>query len=263
MTDFIMNNGDMTFSEDNSTNKADFRSGTAMEVWDYDGDGYLDFFGMGYRDNGHKFALYHNTGKYEDADFNQHDYPTNNAPEGPSSVEMAADGNGVKITWGNGNDDVTPREYLRYNVVIEKNNGEIVSLVPADIETGALKVAMLQNLVYGNSYKVNIPMADIKQAYVQSVDGSKQTSAFIPVGGQGAGVEEIASNDGISVWANGDVLNVNVDGAATVAIYGVAGNRVATMNIDGATTIDCTDYSGLYLVKVETEAACKTTKVVF
>lgn len=263
MTDFIMNNGDMTFSEDNFTNKADFRSGTAMEVWDYDGDGYLDFFGMGYRDNGHKFALYHNTGKYEDADFNQHDYPTNNAPEGPSSVEMAADGNGVKITWGNGNDDVTPREQLRYNVVIEKNNGEIVSLVPADIETGALKVAMLQNLVYGNSYKVNIPMADIKQAYVQSVDGSKQTSAFIPVGGQGAGVEEIASNDGISVWANGDVLNVNVDGAATVAIYGVAGNRVATMNIDGATTIDCTDYSGLYLVKVETEAACKTTKVVF
>lgn len=263
MTDFIMNNGDMTFSEDNSTNKADFRSGTAMEVWDYDGDGYLDFFGMGYRDNGHKFALYHNTGKYEDADFNQHDYPTNNAPEGPSSVEMAADGNGVKITWGNGNDDVTPREQLRYNVVIEKNNGEIVSLVPADIETGALKVAMLQNLVYGNSYKVNIPMADIKQAYVQSVDGSKQTSAFIPVGGHGAGVEEIASNDGINVWANGDVLNVNVDGAATVAIYGVAGNRVATMNIDGATTIDCTDYSGLYLVKVETEAACKTTKVVF
>ena len=263
MTDFIMNNGDMTFSEDNFTNKADFRSGTAMEVWDYDGDGYLDFFGMGYRDNGHKFALYHNTGKYEDADFNQHDYPTNNAPEGPSSVEMAADGNGVKITWGNGNDDVTPREQLRYNVVIEKNNGEIVSLVPADIETGALKVAMLQNLVYGNSYKVNIPMADIKQAYVQSVDGSKQTSAFIPVGGHGAGVEEIASNDGISVWANGDVLNVNVDGAATVAIYGVAGNRVATMNIDGATTIDCTDYSGLYLVKVETEAACKTTKVVF
>ena len=176
---------------------------------------------------------------------------------------MAADGNGVKITWGNGNDDVTPREHLRYNVVIEKNNGEIVSLVPADIETGALKVAMLQNLVYGNSYKVNIPMADIKQAYVQTVDGSKQTSAFIPVGGQGAGVEGIASNDGISVWANGDVLNVNVDGAATVAIYGVAGNRVATMNIDGATTIDCTDYSGLYLVKVETEAACKTTKVVF
>ena len=263
MTDFIMNNGDMTFSEDNFTNKADFRSGTAMEVWDYDGDGYLDFFGMGYRDNGHKFALYHNTGKYEDADFNQHDYPTNNAPEGPSSVEMAADGNGVMITWGNGNDDVTPREHLRYNVVIEKNNGEIVSLVPADIETGALKVAMLQNLVYGNSYKVNIPVADIKQAYVQSVDGSKQTSAFIPVGGQGAGVEEIAANDGIGVWANGDVLNVNVDGAATVAIYGVAGNRVATMNIDGATTIDCTDYSGLYLVKVETEAACKTTKVVF
>lgn len=263
MTDFIMNNGDMTFTEDNFTNKADFRSGASMEVWDYDGDGYLDFFGMGYRDNGHKFALFHNTGKYEDADFMQHDYPTNNAPAGPSSVEMAAEGNGVKITWGNGNDDVTPSNHLRYNVAIEKTNGEIFTLVPADLETGALKVAMLQNLVYGNSYKVNIPASEIKQVYVQSVDGSKQVSEFIPVGGQGSGVEEIAVNDGIGVWAVGDVLNVNVDGAATVEVYSVAGNRVATMNIDGATNIDCTDYSGMYLVKVETEAACKTVKVVF
>ena len=260
-TDFIMNNGDMTFSEDNSTNKADFRSGASMEFWDYNGDGYIDFFGMGYRDSGHKFTLYRNTGKYEDDDFTQHDYPTNNAPEGPSSVAMAEDGNGVKITWGNGNDDVTKN--LRYNVAIEKTNGEIFALVPADIETGALKVAMLQNLVYGNSYKVNIPKSEIKQVYVQSVDGSKQTSEFIPVGGQGTGVEEIATNDGISVWADGDVLNVNVDDAATVEVYSIAGNRVATMNIDGATNIDCTDYSGLYLVKVETEAVCKTVKVVF
>lgn len=262
-TDFIMNNGDMTFSEDNSTNKADFRSGASMEFWDYNGDGYIDFFGMGYRDNGHKFALFRNTGKYEDDDFTQHDYPTNNAPAGPSSVAMAADGDGVKITWGNGNDDVTPNEHLRYNVAIEKTNGEIFALVPADIETGALKIAMLQNLIYGNSYKVNIPASEIKQVYVQSVDGSKQTSEFIPVGGQGSGVESVAANDGISVWAVGDVLNVNVDGAATVEVYSIAGNRVATMNIDGATNIDCTDYSGLYLVKVETEAACKTVKVVF
>ncbi len=263
MTDFIMNNGDMTFTEDNSTNKADFRSGSSMEFWDYDGDGYLDFFGMGYRDNGHKFALFHNTGIYEDADFNTHEYPTNNAPEGPSSVEMAAEGNGVKITWGNGSDDVTPNDRLRYNVVIEKNNGEIVSLVPADVETGALKVAMLQNLVYGNSYTVNIPIADIKQAYVQSVDGSKQVSKFIPVGGSGTGVEEIANNDGINVWAAGDVLNVNAESAATVTIYNVAGNQVATIAISGSATINCADYDGMYLVRVETETACKTTKVVF
>ncbi len=262
MTDFIMNNGDLTFSEDNSTNaNTDFRSGTAMEFFDYDGDGYIDFFAMGYRDNGRKFQLFKNTGKYEDENFESHDLAKNNAPQGPSSVAMAANGNATTITWGNGSDNETPDEALRYNVAIEKTNGEIFMLVPADLETGDLKVAGLANLILGNTYTINIPSSDIKQAYVQTVDGAKATSQFVEVGGSSA--ELVSANDAIKVWNNSDVLNVTVDDAATVTIYDITGNKVAAVNINGSTTIDCAGYNGLYLVKVETENACKTTKVIF
>lgn len=261
-TDFIMNNGDLTFSEDNSTNKADFRSGASMEFWDYDGDGYLDFFGMGYRDNGAKFTMFHNTGYYEDMNFEQHDLPLNTKPQGPSSVGFDAEGNGVKVTWSNGSDNESSAVALRYNVAIEKTNGEIVTLVPADLTTGDLRVANLANLVYGNEKYFNIPMSEVKAVYVQTVDGGKMASAFV-AGEQGASVESVDANDGISVWVSGDALHVTAQGEAVVTVYSLAGNLVDEANIDGAATLDCADYAGMYLVKVETAAACKTTKVVF
>lgn len=262
-TDFIMNNGNLTFTEDNSTNKADFRSGASMEFWDYDGDGYLDFFGMGYRDNGAKFTMFHNTGYYEDMNFEQHALPLNTKPQGPSSVAIATEGDGVKISWGNGVDAESSAAALRYNIAIEKKNGEIVTLVPADLSTGDLRVANLANLVYGNEKYFNIPMSEINTAYVQTVDGGKMASKFIKVGESGSDVESVAANNDVKVWVNGDALNVVANGEATVSVYDVAGNQVAEYGIDGTANMDCTGYAGLYLVKVETAAACSTTKVVF
>lgn len=178
-TSIAMNNGskyDLTTAAGNvKTNGFEgLRSGTSLALCDYDGDGYLDFFVMGYNKDGAKLKIYHNTGK----DSKQSSIKLNTSPAMPSDLVMTPAEGKTTFSWTKGNDAETLSATLRYNLYVKKANGEVVALMPADINTGKLKVSDCTLATLQTSYTLNIPSNEIVEWGVQTIDQGKMSSEF-------------------------------------------------------------------------------------
>ena len=150
---------------------------------DYDGDGYLDAWNMGWAQTdvcsrGCATELWKNTSASVGI-------APNAAPSAPGHLSAALGEDAVTFCWDAATDDTTPTTALRYNLFVRRSGSdEVFCLVPADPATGKLKTDQQSALLATTSVTLHLPLTDGQGNYieyewgVQSVDAGKCGSAF-------------------------------------------------------------------------------------
>lgn len=188
-------------------------------VADFDGDGLSDYFCGGYKQ---KAGVFYNKGEK----------PV--AAEAPANVQAEYVDGKLNITW----DEVADAE--AYNVYIKNAAGQVYCLVPADPETGFVKVsegrvsALRPNQT---SYSVTVPEGNYKVG-VQTLSLLNETSSAFAttqtsgINGVGADAQDVklavnVTENGIYVAGAGEAVEVyNAMGQKVAA--GVAGKFIPT-----------------------------------
>ena len=235
---------------------------TRIYLNDFDGDGLVDVYYN--RDNGGKIFFGNSDGTFREAsnivgntgdsysalgDFNNNgladifvtgyginkmlylnESATVESPETPGNVtaEFDADNGMLNIAWDYDIEAAKARG-LAYNIFVKKADGSIYSLVPANPETGFVKVGYNRNAALRpNVTEYSIPAADasdISKVGVQAISLDNMTySEFAVAADISTGVGSVAL-PAPKVSVNGDALTVEGEGA--VAVYDIAGRKVA------------------------------------
>lgn len=247
-----MNKGDNTFDTNNLLMEGG-RSGAAMQICDFNGDGHADLFGMGYADNnGAQFHIYKNDGNLA----------VNTAPGIPSGLKLTSENGKTTFSWEAGSDAETPASALRYNIYVKKTNGEILTLVPADLTTGFLKVADCSQALLKTVYTMNLSSSDIEEWGVQTIDQGKMSSAFAK-GDNGSSIGQVNFANRVNVSAKDERIHVVTGGMeAEVTVYDVNGRLITKEILKGDGLIKATFNKGVYMVNVKAENNIETQKVV-
>lgn len=247
----FLKNDDMTYEASANGIAGLVRSGSIGSLADYDNDGYLDVVTMGYSDEvggvrGRFFNIYKNKGNLS----------LNTPPVAPSNLQSSyADGK-MTFTWNAGSDSETPAAALRYNFCLKKSNGEIYTLIPADVETGYIKTANITPALTTASYVMEIPDGTYEWG-VQTIDQNKKGSAFAMFGQ--SSVKDTYAGKVNAYVLNGEIVVVSEDGAAFVSVYDAAGKLIAAKaNVVNEPVAAVTD--GVYFVKIQTANGAVTKK---
>lgn len=209
--------GSFTKGEAEITNNVFAASG------DLTGNGLSDLFFAGYKyyrdiENWNVATeLYFNTEEGVDA------------PEAPTAVEAKVENGMLNITWKY-DEGVATSDGLAYNIFVKKADGTVFTLVPANPETGFVKVgygrtvALRPNIT---SYSMKVD-GEVTSVGVQAISLDNETySPFATYAlGTDAGVESVKVVSKLKVTVNGDYVTLQgVDGEASV--YDVTGRIVA------------------------------------
>ena len=144
--------------------------GGAVNMVDLDGDKTLDIQTSGWSDL---------NGGWRNGEALNKITVTNQAPTAPVNVKVAATADGYDLTWEAGTDDHTPAAALRYNIYVKDAEGNVWMLNPADIATGAQKVAG-GYINYLNTTKYHFNLAEGNYTFgVQTIDQANACSAFV------------------------------------------------------------------------------------
>lgn len=213
------------------------RGGTANLV-DYNNDGKLDAFLIGYGDSGESHAR-----------LMKNDSPTGNqAPGTPTNLQIMKGSNGiVMFSWDAPTDDHTPSAALKYNLYIKQGNN-VRMTIPADITTGRLKVDEISGLVKRRTlYKVTGLEGDFEWG-VQAVDNSKVAGPFAFYGN--TDIESVPVSRLVKITGENRSIRIRSENRinGTVNIYTVTGMNLYSEKgeIDQVVNVP----SGIYIVKV-------------
>ncbi|MFV0468605.1 MAG: T9SS type A sorting domain-containing protein [Dysgonomonas sp.] len=248
-TSMYINNGDGTYSFKHDLLGA-YRSGAIVTMADFNNDGYLDAISMGYNnDLGAYTGIYKNNGNLT----------ANTDPKAPTNLQKTyADGK-VTFTWDAGSDLETPTAALRYNLYIKKNNGEIFTLVPANPNTGFLKVSEYAVAPAKTSYTMKMQDGDFEWG-VQTIDQGKRGSAFAKYGTNSieSSLKDLNANVYVSDGKIGVVLNGE---SAEITIFDVKGRMLSkeVRSVDGLLNVNLD--KSVYVVKIQTATKSKISKI--
>ena len=209
---------------------------------DYDGDGFLDAWSMGWAQagvcsNGCSAMLYHN----ESASLGQ---APNAAPTMPQGLEASYDEKTkmLHFSWLPSTDDATPQAALYYNVWVRVEGSTTVYMtVPADLSSGRLRVAdySCQLTTTGFSLRVNKPAAAYQWG-VQAIDGGKQASPFA------TGRVEVVSGLRGDVNGDGKVDVEDVNAAINIVLkLKTAADYPGSADLDGNGKVDVEDVNAI------------------
>lgn len=244
-----LNNGNMAFTvEDNLVSKA--RGGAAVAAFDINNTGTPDIAIMGYNDNG-------------DGHFNVWNglvsHAQNVAPAAPANAVMSEADGKVTFTWDAATDDHTPAAALRYNVYVRLKDGKVITLVPADPETGKLRLGDVNAATTARTYTLNIISDKIADWGVQAIDGGKLASAFTK--GTTTGISNIvAGENGLDVTCAGGVITVSAD--ADITVTDIAGRTVLRTKAAAGTPVYANLGAGIYVVKAQAGKDSVAKKVI-
>ena len=252
-----LNNGDKTFQQFTNNPFQNARAGGNM-VADFNNDGLLDVLFNGYSDARGASAV--------DLWFNQggEGIKVNTPPTAPANLKAQVTKNQVSFTWDASTDVETPAKGLHYNLYIQKEGGTPICVLPADINTGFVKVAEQTGAIITPAYVMNnLPDGDYTWG-VQAIDNGKMSSKFatgtFTVGG--SGIKSVTDNSIIINGSHG-VLRVNTNGAAaSVCIMDVSGKIIENLTTNGDVLIQNGFEKGIYIVKVNTANGEKIGKVI-
>ena len=241
----------LLFDYDGVPTTGHLRGGTICFV-DFDNDGDLDIFVNGYEDMNLRPHLFRND--LDDAE----GIPTNLPPSAPTNLKVEVDADGATVfSWDAATDDLTPPDALRYNLYVKQGNVTKMVL-PADLQTGRLKVNETLAPIMGTTYK----MYDVEGNFewgVQAIDNGKSAGAFAkeaatsikPV--KQAIVKVTGKKQAIEVKAANDLQGtLNVYSINGVNLYSKAGQ------ING-TTVELP--AGAYIVKIVSTEGMSVDKV--
>jgi hypothetical protein len=184
---------------------------------DINGNGLSDLFMCGYSDNGAMAQLMLNT------------TATAEAPAAPANVAATVENGMLNITWEY-DSEAAIADALVYNIFVKKADGSVYTLVPANPETGFVKVG------YGRtsglrpqlkSYSIPAPEGKCTVG-VQAISTLNETYSAFTTAETGSSLlgSIAADNDTLEVIVSGDAITVNGTDAA-VAVYDIAGRQVA------------------------------------
>lgn len=178
-----------------------YRDGAGC-VGDMTGNGLSDIFMFGYSDSGPTVgALFYNTTDY-----------TPEAPEAPETVTAVLEDGKLNISWTYDEDTAIEND-LVYNLFVKDSKGNIYCVLPADPETGFVKVSY-------NRVACIRPM--IKEYSIPAVEGEEYT----------VGVQAISTaNETYSAFtvteATAGVISAVADENGTPEYFNLQGIRVA------------------------------------
>lgn len=212
-------NADGTYTLDSTYPICPVNTEGGINMADWDGDGNMDIVVGGYKGTGAAqdcystpLRIYRNTSG------------SNNRPEAPASVSVTQDGDYIEITWTDGSDDTTPTAALRYNIFVRNDlTGETYCVLPADIESGRLKVGTdLATSVSANrkSFRIKPLGNGTHTVGVQTLDQSFAPSRFTTATIDIAGVSNVSNDDNaLHVITNGRRVTVTGNDTTPDAIF--------------------------------------------
>jgi hypothetical protein len=162
----------------------------------------------------------------------------------------------VTFSWDTPADDHTPAAAIKYNLYVKKKGSEdAMFVIPADLNTGLLKVNELLTPITTTSYKLTGLENGNYVFGVQAIDNAKLTSQFetgeFTIGG--ADIREnpvsdpVISYKGESGWIiSSDVLEWN-----EINVYNMQGMIVKKIRGKSAYTVIRDLEHGVYLAKVK------------
>ncbi len=254
---FLNNFGDKSFTksefvfgEPGSTYAYDTEGGVSTLV-DYDKDGNLDVFVMGYsnHDNVKKNYIMRN-------DLGN-GISTNEKPSVPANLKYTVNGENITFTWDASTDDHTPTAAIQYNLYVQKTDGTIICFLPANPATGDLKVNDHLVGINGTSYTLKgWTLEDGDKYGVQAIDNSRRASAFSTTA---TSIGDVTVNDvNVSTGKGSIEISTSLENL-TVEVFNVSGLTVAKTTQSGKVINVPT---GVYLVKVSSGADSLVKKVV-
>ncbi|MEG2598709.1 MAG: T9SS type A sorting domain-containing protein [Muribaculaceae bacterium] len=246
-----LNNNNGTFSMQKFVISKGFRSGSTLSAFDYDSDGHIDVAAIGYSDEGGpEFAVYHNKGNNT----------ANTKPTAPSNLTSVVDNGVITFSWDAGSDKETPANMLRYNVVVKTKDSKIISLVPADLTTGALKIANVNASLINKTYSLRLAKDDVAEWGVQTIDASKDVSAFAFA--TTAGVDGINADKAQLFSSTNGVITILGDEAAQVIVCDMTGREIANETVQAGAILSTTLNPNIYLVKAITTSNNQISKII-
>lgn len=240
-----VNNGNLSFQANEGLLRC-ARGGVAVSAYDYNGDGCPDVAIMGYNDSGNHFTIFNGSMAGSKG----------TAPSAPVDPILTPGDGKVTLSWGAATDDTTPAAALRYNVYVRLKNGKIITLVPADRATGALRLGDVNAATTTCTYVLNISEDQIDEWAVQTIDGGKNTSAFVK--GVPAGIGSVAVGEAFNVTCADGAITVSED--ATVTVTDLSGSTIVNTKAKAGVAVYTGLGKGVYIVKAVTADGTSVAK---
>lgn len=231
---------------------------------DYDNDGYLDAWNMGWAQTnvcsrGCATQLWKNTSSTAGI-------APNEPPSTPYNLRSSynKETGMVTFSWDAATDDITPASALQYNIYVKKAGAkEYFMTVPADLKTGFIKVGELSGQITTNSYSMYIADEDMDYEWgVQAIDNGKRGGKFAMSSFNPTGMKENALADVCVYAANGDIhYNVGEGNNAILEIMNTAGMRIYRSPVTGSGIYSGLD-KGIYVVSVIIKKLARNFKLI-
>ncbi|MDR1682202.1 MAG: T9SS type A sorting domain-containing protein [Candidatus Symbiothrix sp.] len=219
------NNGEGNFS---ASQRLPGASNSCMMFPDWDGDGVRDMFTVGKTTS--TTYLTQGGSNYFEGMVTKGEAPVNVKPSAPDGLNVAVNGNEVRLSWNVATDDKTPAASLSYEYYILNSEGEVInncrSIIGGALD-GSRMVLALGNAFLSKSVTLNhLPAGDYTWG-VQAIDACYEASVF-------ATGEFTVGNTAISQTT---VPNVKI----------TSNNQTLTVKTKGQTTLRLVDLSGKIL----------------
>ena len=232
---------------------------------DYDSDGYLDAWSMGWAQSnvcskGCAALLYHNESVKEGI-------APNAAPTVPQGIkaEYNASTKELIFTWNRSTDDVTPAEALHYNIWVQaEEKSPVFMTIPADRTTGRLRVDELAGTIVGTQYKMKLSNPEDYYLWgIQAIDNGKQASGFATgrVSTKNTGLSSIKKKETVEVTAINGHISYTVEGTQMITVYDVKGTQLLHSSISGSGFIATSLPHGIYFAIVSNNKNSRTFRI--
>ena len=258
---FLNNFGNKTFTRLNLpyANSQNYdQTGGMVCLVDFDRDNDLDVYTIGY---GGDFlpGLFRNDLSGSIA--------VNTPPSMPVNlIANTQDPGVVSFSWDVSNDDHTPSPAIKYNLFVKKEGStQVMAVLPADLNTGLLKVNENLAPIASTQYKL-YDLEDGNYTFgVQAIDNGKLTSRFATASFSVGGTNSIDTHivTAVSIYKKDKSWIVTSDGIDWdgIELYDVRGIRIKTLPSGSETRIDEL-IRGLYILKIRIDNELIIKKIV-
>ncbi len=257
---FLNNFGDKTFIKSelkyNSNATFDQNGGMACLV-DFDRDNNLDVFTMGYGGNYLPGLLKNELGN---------GIVSNTPPTAPKNLKANASTDGsVVFSWDSSTDEQTPSSAIKYNLYVKKEGSkQVMFVLPADLQTGTLKVNEMLAPITSNSYRMFALEQGSYTFGVQAIDNAKSTSGFTTAAFSiNASDIKLPELTDVHIRKDGNSYRIFSNKEWNeISIYNIQGMRINTISGErnSATIVNLSP--GVYIVKIKRNEQVIISKIV-